>query len=440
MIALTIVGTVGVLFNGPFIAVAIYYLFAVLRPQAIWEWALPQYSWSQYVAIAAIVGLAGTSLGFLQANGDTARPRWSRAHWTYLAFGVWISLTYLTAYSKAVAGIWFIEYLKIFLMFSVAACVVATIKQVQRIYLVATAALLYIAYEVNVLYLVDGRLDIYKNGYGGLDNNGAALMLAMGVPMSIYAWEALTSRWRWVFLAGLPVFLHAVLMTYSRGAMLSLLVATPLLIVRSTKRKQFSLAALALAALVPVLAGQEIRARFSTLQQVEEDESANSRLGSWKAAFDIANDHPIFGVGIRNSNLFSQSYGADMEGRTIHSQYLQTLADSGYVGLALYLCALCGSVFSLRHVRKAVKGRDDPEAQVVRSLSNGLEGAFAVFCFGAAFLSLEVFELPYVIGLLSCQLWAIVRAQSAAATVPAPESPAVPVSPFGNFIGTRAPG
>jgi hypothetical protein len=40
----------------------------------------------------------------------------------------------------------------------------------------------------------------------------------------------------------------------------------------------------------------------------------------------------------------------------------------------------------------------------------GLEGSLAVFCVGAIFLSLEVFELPYLLMMLSMQLPVALRA------------------------------
>ena len=58
-----------------------------------------------------------------------------------------------------------------------------------------------------------GRLDVYNRGYGGLDNNGAGLMLAMGIPMAVYAWEGVSRWWRWLFIAAVPPMLHAVMMT-----------------------------------------------------------------------------------------------------------------------------------------------------------------------------------------------------------------------------------
>jgi probable O-glycosylation ligase (exosortase A-associated) len=412
MTLLTVAGTLGVLVRGPFIAVSMYYLFAVLRPQYLWDWALPQgVPWSEFVAWAAIIGAAGTMMGIGSGRADSPPVRkWSAAHWIYVLFGLWITLTYFTAQDKDVAGFWLPEYLKIFTMFIVASLVTTTSNRIYALYLIATGALIYIAYEVNYVYLVNGRLDIFHNGYGGLDNNGAALMLAMGVPLSVYAWEASRSWGRWIFAAAIPVLVHAVLMTYSRGAMLALVVVAPLLILRSRRKGQFLAFSLAMAVVVPVLAGPEIRHRFFTLNNVEEDASANSRFDSWQAAFRIANDYPIFGVGIRNSELLSHEYGADTEGRTIHSQYLQTLADSGYIGLALYLAALTAVWLSLRRARRALGPRRDPDANRLRSLIAGVEGSLLVFCVGAAFLSLEVFELPYLIGLLGCELWIVVRA------------------------------
>ena len=99
--------------------------------------------------------------------------------------------------------------------------------------IIAALSLAYIAYEVNALYFGSGYLGISQNGYGGLDNNGAGLMLAMGVPLCLAVWDTLRSHWRWFFLALIPVLIHAVLMTYSRGAMVSLIGAAPMLLARS---------------------------------------------------------------------------------------------------------------------------------------------------------------------------------------------------------------
>jgi hypothetical protein len=59
---------------------------------------------------------------------------------------------------------------------------------------------------------------------------------------------------------------------------------------------------------------------------------------------------------------------------------------------------------------------------------NGVEGALVTFLIGASFLSLEVFELPYVLVLIGAQVVAISRlpateASRARAAAPLPVAP-----------------
>ena len=411
------------LFNGPFAALAAYYLFAVLRPNFMWIWVLPvMLPWSFYVAAVAILTTALMGLGFYRDDDETAFAYFTPAHAAVMAFGLWAMLTYVTALDRDIAYPWLIEYSKIFTMFFVGSLVVREQRQVRILYALSLLALIYIAYEINFTYLSTGYITILRQGFGGLDNNGAGLMLAMGVPMAIFAWQGVTKWYRWCCLAAVPVLLHAVLMSYSRGAMLSLVIASPLLVMRSVRRRQAAFAVALLIMIVPILAGPEIRERFMTLRNYEEDGSANSRFDSWAAALRIAADHPITGVGIRNANLLSYQYGADYEGRTIHSQYLQIAADNGFVGLGFYLGAVAAAFLSLRRTRKHAAALDASEAAQVRALAAGVEGALVVFCVGGAFLSLELVELPYLAMLLAIQAERITRASLAQQPVHAPET------------------
>ena len=411
MVLATLYGTVGAFGSGPFCGVFAYYLYAVLRPQYIWEWTLPVgIPWSLLVALASIVSVfltppSPSQIRADQQPEDEAPVNLSGAHRAVLLFGFWVCLTFFTAVNKEVAYPHFIEYLKIFIMFYVAALAIRTPRQVWGLYLMTALTLGYIAYEVNSVYFFQGGyITIYRRGYGGLDNNGAALMLAMGVPLCFFAWEGIQKWYRWGFVFLIPVLLHAIMMSYSRGAMLSLVVTLPIYVLRSRRRLQVLAILGVIAFLVPLFAGNEIRARFLSISENEVDDSANSRRMAWAAAWRMTMENPIFGLGIRNSNLLSQAYGADMEGRTIHSQYLQTSADSGLVALVLYLLAFGTVWWSLRKVRQATALRSDPEGTRAYAIACGVEGSMAVFAFGAIFLSLEHFELPYLLLLLGAQL------------------------------------
>jgi probable O-glycosylation ligase (exosortase A-associated) len=408
MIAATTAGTVGVYAISPFLGVFVYYMFAVLRPQYMWEWSLPpDVNWSYYVALATIGAVvighhSGTSV---EETEGARRPRFSLAHWTVLVFGIWVGITYLTARNHDAAYLALIEYLKIFIMFTVSTFLIRTTRQVWALFVMTALALGYICYEINYLYLTSGDLRIFKYGYGGLDNNGAGLMLAMGVPMCWFCYQGMRRWYRWLFIALVPVMVHAVLMTYSRGAMVSLLLMCPALLLRSRNRVWVSVVfAGFFLVLIPIMAGPEIRARFLTIEEHEIDESANSRRAAWKAAWKMAVENPIFGVGLRNSPIYSYQYGADSEGRVIHSQYFQIAADNGFVGLGLYLCVLGTAWGSLRHCRRQFLGRTDPEGLRMLALVNGIECSLIAYCVGACFLSLETCELPYLLILLTAQL------------------------------------
>jgi probable O-glycosylation ligase (exosortase A-associated) len=420
MIVTTFLGVGKSFTTTPVWGVAVYYLYAVLRPQFIWEWMefggmrIADVAWSFYVAIATLLSTILWRAGTIAPSRALATPwygdpRYTRSHYLFLAFMCWVALSYPMARSTETAYPWFIEYVKIFVMFICATFVLRTVSDLWVVYVVVTSALGYAAYEVNAYYFLDGVMFLQSRGYGGLDNNGAGLMLAMGVPLALFAFEGMKHRVRWLFLLLVPFFLHAVLLSFSRGAMLSVLVCLPVLFARFRSKRFILLLFAACTVFVIAAAGPEVTDRFTSIGDHEVDESANSRKNSWAIAIRMANEEPLFGFGIRCSNDYTYAYGADMQGRTIHSQYLQTAADSGWVALALYLALLGSSVLGGWQVHRFLRGRTDAESLRVRAMLSGIVGSLMIFCFGALFLSLEHFELPYILILLAVQLHAITR-------------------------------
>lgn len=430
-----LLGTAGSFLLSPVYGLAVYYLFAVLRPQALWEWvelfgrrAIYEVNWSFPVAIATLLATAVWRAG-LWTPFAAARVPWygnpgyGRSHYLFLAFTAWIGLTGLTAIDPEVAWPNFVEYAKIFVMFVCATFVLRTTADLWLIYAVMVAGVGFIAYELNYFYFAFGWLMLHDRTYGGLDNNGVALLLAMGVPLAFFAWEAGARWWRWAALALVPVLGHAVLLTYSRGAMLALVVASVWMWVRARNKRLVSLFYAAGLVLLVTTTSDQIAERFASIGS----DNTNPRWVSWGVAVRMANERPVLGFGLRNSNLFTFRYGADEEGRTIHSQYLQIAADSGWVGCGLYVALLLSVFLGLWRVRRAYRGRTDPHGLRTRSLVSGLECTLVLFCVGASFLSYEHVEMPYIVMLLGVQVHAIVRAADRAAA----RAPAVPVSGAG---------
>ena len=383
-------------FVDPFWGVLMYYGLAVLRPQAIWDWALPEFRWSLLAALVAIV----TTI--LNASSVKKVNQFRFLTLTIL-FGGCLFLSYCLANDQVIAGRYGWEYAKILLMVIVASYVVREKWHIRYLGWMIFLCLTYLVYEVNLQYLIDRRLDIYNRGYGGLDNNGAALMLAMVAPFCYYYFFAGRRWWRWGFLFCLISTFHAVMLTQSRGAMLSTLVVM-LGILVTTARKKFlktMVIGVVLGFAVLYLAGPDIRMRFLSITGPERDASSQSRLDSWKAGWRIAWDYPWFGAGIRNANLLAQQYGADMKGRTIHNVYIQIAADVGFPAAVIYVSLLGFAFWRLGKAIRMTRGSlEDMEDRWFHYTCRASIWSLGIFSIGALFLSLETFELCYLIILI----------------------------------------
>lgn len=435
MAAVSALAVVGSLVRGPYVGILVYYCYAVLRPQSLWEYALPRgVQWSLYVAVGAIAAAAVYRSGLVAyATAGPTRgakvPPWNALHWLMLAFAGWMTISYVFAQNQERAWMTFDIYLKTTLMFVVAAATVYRLSQFWILLAALTLMDVYVAYEANMQYLRLGRNLIHEYGFGGLDNNGAALMLAMGLPLCYFLWEGTKGWWRWGYLLATPVLAHAVQLTFSRGAMLSALLALPVVFAFSRHKKALAVLVVLGAVFVVSRSGPELQERFFSINQHDVDESANSRKRAWKAAIEIANERPIFGVGLRCSAPHMKAHGAD-DGMTIHSQYLQLAADTGWVGMAAYLAVYAAALwYGFRVWWLTRRWPDYPEVRKARALAAGITSALVLYGIGAVFLSLETFELPYVLFLLTAQLWncyieAAVRANRS--VLPPPAGPLLP--------------
>ena len=433
LIALTAGGMLGTLFRGPFVPFCVYVLFAVLRPQFLWRWQLstmPEMNWSLYISVAALGSYLPWVAGMFGTARDPERyvhPPFTWSHKVMCLFALWMTLSYLFANDMVRAYPVYEDFLKIFVMYVLGTQIVRMVWQVKVLYLVMALSVAYIGMDIVHLYLTTGYLVLVKRGFAGLDNNGAALMLAMGIPLCYFAFE-FTKRWyRFAFLLPIPFVVEAIMSSFSRGAMLSAIVGGVFYILFSRRRVFLICCIVATAAAVPVVAGKEIQDRFLSTQQGAEDDSINSRYVSWDCARRIANDHPVFGAGIRCSNALMLKYGADMEGRTVHNIYLQLAADTGWIGMALYVGLAGFTLLALLRARWRLRHRTDDEANLTVALIGGVFCSLVTFFFGAIFLSLEALELPYFLMLLGGQLWAIANAQVSVPPAPPRYAPVLAV-------------
>ncbi|MFB2960786.1 O-antigen ligase family protein, partial [Aeromonas jandaei] len=76
------------------------------------------------------------------------------------------------------------------------------------------------------------------------------------------------------------------------------------------------------------------------------DASAMGRIYAWQAAWGMALGHPLVGVGLSNFyyNYFFYSPHWDGLNHAVHSTWFGVLAETGFVGLTLFVCMVAVSL------------------------------------------------------------------------------------------------
>lgn len=204
------------------------------------------------------------------------------------------------------------------------------------------------------------------------DPNFFAQVLLIALPLAVFVGRATPSRRLRAFGAVSAVMiLIAIILTYSRGAMLSVIVmgAFSVVALRVDWRKIAIAAVVALAALTIMPRG--VTERFITIEQIvpgaEEalhpDSSFEERRLLVAAAWAMFADRPLTGVGPGNYAAWyeeyaetigsiSREYGAIDDLQYPHNLYLEWGAETGIAGLGLFLAAVATFFVYTRRSRR----------------------------------------------------------------------------------------
>lgn len=330
---LFLIGVIYGLLN-PFIGLMVFYAFSILRPTFLWYWvSYPTKRYSFYLGIITLVGWAVSGFG-----------DWSKLRGTGLAnFGLVLYILsgafaaqFLSYYAPAAWDSLLLQF-KIVLMTIITVSMVRKPEQIKLFAWITMASLAYLAWVFNSQYYFDGWNRILKRGFGGIDNNGAAMIMVMGVPLAFFLGIYVRQWWAKAgCLAAAFLMIHVVMFSFSRGAFLGVCMvglATFIVAILLLPRKGLTLAiAVGFVFLSLFFAGNQVRQEFWSIFADPEvrDASAGSRFLTWGAAWRCMLDHPL-GVGPRNFNIISGVYGLPGN-KSVHNLFLQTGADYGFIG------------------------------------------------------------------------------------------------------------
>lgn len=194
--------------------------------------------------------------------------------------------------------------------------------------------------------LVEGNRVTIGRQLGSMlgDPNDLALVLMFpfAFAISLFLSRGYNALIRLIALLTSVALFAAVLETQSRGGLLGIL-AVGGIFVRYYIRSKLLLVAIAVPVMLIlyVVAGISDRASGGTAEE-GIDASAMGRLYAWDAAFKMALDNPLTGVGLNNFyyNYFFYSDHWDGLNHAVHSTWFGILAETGFAGLLAFIAFL----------------------------------------------------------------------------------------------------
>lgn len=408
---LTYGGSAVALFK-PYHGLLIYVCFAIVRPESMWHWSVPDGNYSRTVAIALLIGWMFKSFGVW--NFGRARS----VVYALLGFWIWAILSGIIMTGMNDRSWGFIEPLtKIVLPFMVGMTTITTMRQVKQLAWVILVSQGYVAYHLNESYY-EGFNQVQLFGFGGMDNNCVAIAMVCGTGFALFM--GLTAEKWWQKGVGIVCALlmaHVVMFSFSRGGMLGLIITGAVSFFLVPKGPKHYLL-FAVAVLVAYrLAGNEVIEEFMTafVDPEERDYSTTSRLDMWKACIELMIFNPIFGIGPHHFPTVAPNYGFTY-GKEAHTLWLQIGAELGFIGLG-FLVAFYGiCVFQL--FRLAINRRVDP---FVQDIARMVTASLAGFAVAGQFVSLWGLELPYyvvLVGAGALKVWSLQEARQPHGSLP----------------------
>ena len=419
----------------PWLGVIFYYILAVGQLQSLFPQGFGDSRSSLYISLATIVGL-GVATATRQVN-------WARLfmmpNLLIMLLVVFMNISYGNSpydgfveelkKSELTPGEMIEAINKIVLFYFVAILLIDTRFKLICLLTAVGGVLFYYTLWANKIYVTqefwrfgdNGRL----NGPFGVyyDENYFAMLFVLATPIFYYISIGTTSRIiRYGLWFSIPFTWHALFLTGSRGALLSLAVVCGYIFFRSySKLASLVLVAALLFAVVDQSGNLIARVNKTIIDPetaerdrayIENSEDSpeitgkplDPRLVSWQVGLGIIKDYPLLGVGPGNFIRAYPDYH-DSIPHVAHNTFVQMAAAGGLASGLIYL------YFLYLRVRN-IFSKPNPEAKYPRGLNRDylddlLNSLFVAFYCVAFFLDLMILEVLYFIFLVGAAKYCI---------------------------------
>ncbi|KKD58080.1 membrane protein [Grimontia sp. AD028] len=245
------------------------------------------------------------------------------------------------------------------------------------------------------------------------DPNDLALVLLFpfSFTISILLTPGLSKKTRFFALIATIAIFFAIIATQSRGGLLGIMSAVGILAWRRVKSKTLLFIGGGIAAAVLFTVAGISGRKSGGAAEEGLDASAQGRLYAWEAAFYMALENPLSGVGLNNFyfNYFYYSKHWDGLNHAVHSTWFGVLGETGFVGLIAFLVMTITVYRSAQSATNIVKENAERYSPVIRAISEGLYSGIIAFFVSGTFLT-QGFTWPiYILIALTASVYRYVK-------------------------------
>lgn len=378
-------------FITPFLGVLVWSWISFMSPHRL-VWGI-----GDALPWAVIVGSVGIA-GWLVSE----RRRIPMDATTILLAVLAILFTISTYYSLVpdVAWVKWEAILKEFVFFFITAALLTNRVRVQALMWIMVISISFYGIKGGVFTLLTGgNYRVWGPADSEIsDNNQLAAALVMTLPLINYLGRQ--SKLEIIRLGSrlsMGFSLLSILASYSRGAVVAL-TAMVLWLLRHSKHKLIA------AVVIGVTLGGAVTfmpsdwlARIASIQNYEQDASAEGRLQIWGVAIKIAVARPLTGGGFYAPYTQSvvDQFSPGIQARAVHSIWLEVLSENGFPAFFVWTALM---IVGLANCRTIIRRTNDiPELRWANDLAHMSIVAIIGYAVGGSFLSLTYWDFYFTL-------------------------------------------
>jgi probable O-glycosylation ligase (exosortase A-associated) len=367
LLLLLLIPNVPFCFFRPFHGVILWTIISFASPQWYAWGAAAYFPSAELVAIPTLLGFAIFSRGWSRMV--------SRESFLMIILWLWFTLTSIISthtplFAPHAEQTWYRwEFVtKVLLMTLVTMGIVNTFARL-RILMIVTACCFsfYVVKALPFMIMTGGSFRLYGPPRSMVeDNNDLGLALNMTLPLLFFLAQSETHRrLKQLFWGLFIVVIPGILSTYSRGALLGLVVVMLFMLMRVRQRLLLVPVIGLVMTIVMLFAPPAWKERMDFSRKgAAMDQSAYSRINAWTFAWRLSQDYPLVGGGFETftKELFDRYAPNSRDVHGPHSIYFGVLGEHGWVGLTLYMILVASCFVSTAKVKRRAKRLGDEVA------------------------------------------------------------------------------